>query len=111
LKDDLTMCQCVNIKIVDVLYHAESGNNIVPYHKDCGENLSIEQKAQIDKSQREKWDKTGWIYNSHSINISISCKFFFLLSIAEVHLYSEFHLLISLCDQGKQSIQETVSFA
>ena len=53
------MCQCNNFKIVDVLYHAESGNNMVPYHKDCGENLSNEQKTQIDKSQREKWDKTG----------------------------------------------------
>jgi len=59
LNDNIIMCQCNNIKIVDVLYHAESGNNMVPYHKDCGENLSNEQKTQIDKSQREKWDKTG----------------------------------------------------
>ena len=53
------MCQCIDIKIEDVLYHAKCGNNIVPYHKECGENLSNEQKIQINQIQREKWDKTG----------------------------------------------------
>jgi hypothetical protein len=53
------MCQCNNVKIVDVLYHVDSGNIMVPYHKDCGKDLSNEQKTQIDRIQREKWDKTG----------------------------------------------------
>lgn len=53
------MCKCNNVKIVDVLYHAAKGNKIIPYHKDCGENLSDEQDLIIDKILREKWNKTG----------------------------------------------------
>jgi hypothetical protein len=53
------MCKCNNIKIVDVLYHVGDGNIMMPYHKDCGEDLSNEQKTLVDRIQREKWDKTG----------------------------------------------------
>ncbi len=59
MKKKIIMCQCNNVKIVDVLYHVDSGNIMVPYHKDCGKDLSNEQKTQIDRIQREKWDKTG----------------------------------------------------
>ena len=59
MKEKIIMCKCNNLKIVDVLYHVGSGNIMVPYHKDCGEDLSNEQKTLVDRIQREKWDKTG----------------------------------------------------
>lgn len=49
------MCQCKEVKRADVLYHMDQGNRMVPYHKDCGEDLSEDQKKQIDVAQRQKW--------------------------------------------------------
>ena len=50
------MCECTDVNLVDVLYHLEKGNRLVPYHKSCGKDLSSEQSKKIDKIQREKWD-------------------------------------------------------
>jgi hypothetical protein len=33
----------------------DKGNKMIPYHKDCGEDLSVEQKDNIDKLQRSEW--------------------------------------------------------
>ncbi len=49
------MCQCSEVKLVDVLYHMDKGNKMIPYHKDCGEDLSEEQTKQIYILQRQKW--------------------------------------------------------
>ncbi len=51
----LCMCQCKDVKREDVLYRLDQNNRLSPYHKSCGENLSDEQKAQVDLAQRRRW--------------------------------------------------------
>ncbi len=49
------MCQCKDVKREDVLYRLDQSNRLSPYHKSCGENLSDEQKMQVDLAQRRRW--------------------------------------------------------
>lgn len=49
------MCQCGEVKLVDVLYHVDKGNRLTPYHKNCGDDLSEEQRKQIDLLKRQRW--------------------------------------------------------
>jgi len=49
------MCSCREIRLEDVAYRLGSGNRLIPYHKDCGDELSAEQVDEIDRIRLKKW--------------------------------------------------------
>ena len=53
----VSMCQCGEVNLVDVLYHVGKGNKLIGYHKNCGDDLSEAQHKQIQLLKIEKWNK------------------------------------------------------